>query len=373
MKLTLRNALMLAVTIVAAVSCTKYSATVKGNIAGLDRSGIVFEKLHFNRLSVVDTVTTDKDGNFSYKVSLTGKDPAFYYIYRNGVKLAGMVLQNGEVVTVNADTLGSYTVEGSQESKNLKYVDDAFAKAAAAMVAVLDEDPEDVNVQLSRIYINHKRDMLKHIMSNPHSITAATTLFQKFNDELPLFSESTDIYVFKSVYDSLSSVYPNSEFVLALKDEIARRETAAAMDSKLESLSQQSFPDIRMNDINGKSHSLLELEGNVIILSFWSIGQAEHKLFNQELSTLYGKYHDKGLEVYQISLDTDKPAWAATVRSQKLPWISVNDGMGINSSSIISYNLEHVPTMFVIGRDGTILAKDVYDLASLEPIIRKAL
>lgn len=373
MKLIFKNELMLAVILLAAVSCTKYSATVKGNIAGLDNSPIVFEKLHFNKLAFVDSVMTDANGDFKYKVTLTGKDPAFYYIYRNDVKLAGLVLKAGDVVTVAADTLGSYTVEGSQESKYLKFVDDAFAKAAAAMVSILDEAADDVNAKLSRVYINHKRDMLKHIMSNPKSITAATTLFQKFNDDLPLFNEPTDVFVFKSIYDSLATVYPNSEFVLALKDEIARREAAAAMNSKLDSLSQQSFPNIRMNDIAGQPHSLIDLEGKVILLSFWTIEQDEHKALNQELASLYEKYHDKGLEIYQVSLDTDKPLWASTVRSQKLPWISVNDGLGINSPAIVSYNLDHVPSMFLIGRDGNFIAKDVFDLSILDQLIKRAL
>ena len=374
MRPTLKHTLLLAVALLAAVSCTtKYSATVKGNIAGLSNSGIVLEKLQYNKLVAVDTVKTDADGNFKYKVELLNDNPVFYYFYRNGAKLAGMVLHNGDEVTVKADTLGNYTVEGSVESGHLKYVDDAFAKAASAMAAALDEAADDVNAKLSRIYVNHKRDMLKHIMSNPRSITSATTLFQKFNDDLPLFNESTDVLVFKSIYDSLSTVYPTSEYVIALKDEIARRENAAALDTKFEDLTLQSFPDIKMNDINGKPHSLLELEGKVIILSFWSIGQTEHKLFNQELATLYEKYHDKGLEIFQVSLDVDKPAWASTVRSQKLPWICVNDGKGVNSPSIVAYNIEQIPTMFVIGREGEILAKDVYDVASLEPIIRKAL
>lgn len=369
----MKKALMLAVMLIAAVSCTKYSATVSGNIAGLDRSQIVFEKLNLNWLTPVDTVTTNADGDFSYKVTLTNEDPAFYYIYRNGVKLAGLVLKSGDRVTVNADTLGNYTVEGSPESSNLKYVDDAFAKAASEMVSILNAAPEDVNAQLSRVYVNHKRNMLKQIMSNPRSITSATTLFQKFNDDLPLFNETTDIVIFRSIYDSLSTVYPNSEFVLALKNEINRRENASGLNAKLDGLSQQSFPNIRMKDTAGNEHSLLDLEGKVIILSFWSIAQDVHKMFNQDLATLYGKYHDSGLEIYQVSLDVDKPAWAATVRSQKLPWISVNDGMGINSPSIVAFNIVQIPTMFVIGRDGTILARDVFDIASLEPTIRKAL
>ena len=127
--------------------------------------------------------------------------------------------------------------------------------------------------------------------------------------------------------------------MLALKDEITRRENLAALDSRLDDLSLQSFPDIKMNDVNGKSHSLLELEGNVIILSFWSIGQTEHKLFNQELASLYEKYHDKGLEVYQVSLDVDKPSWASTVRSASgNPYTPARNLYFISNRVIIQYD-----------------------------------
>ena len=85
MKSILKNTLLAAAVLMAAVSCTKYSATVKGNIAGLDRDAVVFEKLQFNKLSVVDTIKTDADGNFSYKVSLLNDNPGFYYLYRNDV------------------------------------------------------------------------------------------------------------------------------------------------------------------------------------------------------------------------------------------------------------------------------------------------
>ena len=371
----MRKTLSLAMMLIAAVACTNnYSATVSGNIEGLgNNSEIVFEKLNFNRLTVVDTVRTDAKGDFKYKVDLVNGDPAFYYIYRNGVKLAGLVLKDGDKVTVKADTLGSYEVMGSEESRNLKYVDDAFAKAALAMDSALNENPEDLNAQLSRTYILHKREMLKHIMSNPGSITAATTLFQKFSDELPLFDEPTDIIIFRTVYDTLLTVYPNSEYVLALKDEIARREAIAELNAKLETVAQQAYPEISMGDINGKTHSLLSLEGKVIILSFWSVSQTEHKLFNQELAELYDKYHERGLEIYQVSVDADKPQWAATVRAQKLPWICVNDGLGINSPSLIAYNVEEIPAMFVLGREGDIIARNVFDTQTLELIIRKAL
>jgi peroxiredoxin len=211
---------------------------------------------------------------------------------------------------------------------------------------------------------------MKHVLNNPKSITAATTMFQKFNADLPVFNEETDVFIFKTVLDSLSATYPESEYLLALKDEISRREAIANLNRKLESIEEQSFPNIIMTDINGEKHSLLDLQGKVILLSFWSTSQTEHKMFNNELLPVYEKYHDNGFEVYQVCLDVDKPTWASTVRSQNLPWISVNDGLGVMSSAISSYVIEYLPTMFIINKEGDIVAKDIFDANYLDGIIK---
>ena len=126
-------------------------------------------------------------------------------------------------------------------------------------------------------------------------------------------------------------------------------------------------------DMEGQTRRLSELDGKVIVLSFWSVGQTEHKLFNVDLVDLYKKYHAQGLEVYQVSLDIDKGVWASTVRSQNLPWINVNDGLGVDSPAVATYNVTRIPTMFVIGRDGEILGTDVFEKDALEQIVRKAL
>ena len=134
-----------------------------------------------------------------------------------------------------------------------------------------------------------------------------------------------------------------------------------------------SFPELSLPDADGNTRLLSELEGKVIVLSFWSVSQDEHKMFNVELADLYRKYHDRGLEVYQVSLDIDKPSWAATVRSQGLPWISVNDGLGIDSPSVLAYNISRIPSMFVIDRAGNPVANDVFEKDALERLLQSLL
>jgi len=355
--------------VLALASCSKPAATVDFKLKEGAQTDVQIYKLDYNKLSFVDSLNTDKNGELRYKLNLPDEvNPVFYYFYHNGTKLAGVVANNGEKITVSADTLGRYEVEGSEDSRLLKEMDDRLADSKAQMEKILAQASEDENLQLSKVYIQHKRAMLRQVIENPCSITSAAALFQKFNDQLYVFQERSDVYIFKTIRDSLVTRYPDNAFVNAVSKAIKDRENQDELAKMINEKATVGIPEIKMNDIAGKEHSLSELNGKVILLSFWSIEQNEHKIFNQEMIPIYEKYHDRGLEIYQVSVD-DKTVWAPIVRSQNLPWISVNDGMGIDSPAVAAYNLNSIPTLFIITRDSNIAAKDVYDPAEIDKII----
>lgn len=351
-----------------AASCSKPGAVVDLTLKEGISTNIELYKLDRNKLTFADSLSTNKNGRLHCSLPLADAvNPAFYYLYHNGTKLAGIVASDKDRISVEADTLGNYTVNGSQDSKLLQQMDTRMAESIAKMERILDEAPADENVQLSRVYIEHKRATLRQIMENPLSITSAAALFQKFNDQLYVFQEPTDVYIFTAIRDSLIQRYPDNELVAAVTKAIDARHNADQMNELL-SGATYGMPDIKMADFEGKEHSLSDLFGKVILLSFWSTAQDEHKVFNQEMVPIYEKYHDRGFEVYQVCVD-EKPVWASVVKSQNLPWISVNDGLGIASGAVAAYNLNSIPTMFIISRDCNILAKDIYDPAEIEKII----
>ncbi len=356
-------------------------ARVSATVEKAKDSSIVLQKLNYNRLLPVDTIRTDATGHFDYKIKLKGNEPYFYYLYLGGEPIASMVLLPSDKVTVTVPGEGPFVIEGSEESSLFQQVNDAFAVASARMAALSDSVGEEssdaeiqaVNRELSKLYVDYKRQAIKHVVTHPRSITSAVVLFQKFNDDLPVFGQESDAVIFKNALDSLVQVYPRSEFVTALRDEVDVRTQGLELATKMNSVSMISFPEIEMPDVDGVTRKLSDLEGQVIILSFWSVGQTEHKVFNVDLAELYRKYHDSGLEIYQVGLDIDKPQWAATVKSQQLPWISVNDGRGIQSLSVASYNVDHVPAMFVFNRQGDIVGTDVFEPEELEQLVRSVL
>lgn len=356
-------------------------ARISGTVENAKDSSVILQKLNFNRLVPVDTIRTDVNGKFNYKVKLTGNEPYFYYLYLGESPVASMVLLPSDQVTVKVPAQGAFEIEGSEESQLLKEVNAAFAETSAQMQAVsasltensTDDEIRAANAALSKLYVDYKRNAIKHVITHPKSITSAVVLFQRFNENLPVFGQESDAVIFRTVQDSLSTVYPKSEFLTALRDQLDARARDLEIATRFGEASLISFPELALPDVDGNVRLLSDLEGAVIVLSFWSVAQDEHKMFNVELAELYRKYHDRGLEVYQVSLDIDKPSWAATVKSQALPWISVNDGLGVDSPSVVAYNIDHVPSMFVIDREGGIAATDLFDQEALDQLIRKIL
>lgn len=61
-----------------------------------------------------------------------------------------------------------------------------------------------------------------------------------------------------------------------------------------------------------------------------------------------------------MAIDSSKPLWITAVQEQQLPWISVSDLKGRLSPVVGLYNVQKLPANFLIDREGTIVAKDIY-------------
>jgi peroxiredoxin len=361
-------------------SCSSNNATLKAKIEGLKKGEVVLKVLEINTQKIVDTLKTDENGLLKYSAKIEGKSPNFYFLYYKEKKIASMVVLPGDNIYITTDTLGAnQNIEGSQESilfleieKNLSLAtakfDSLSALRAQAVLAGNKELEDTLGYELGSLYVKSKQAAIKHLYSNPGSITNIPLLYYKFPGNLPLFGDVRDVLLFQRVYDSLQPVYPQSSYLNALLDEISVRGKSDMLNSKLLDASEVGFPDISLPDTKAKVRTLSDLSGKVVILLFWSVTDVNQKIFNRDLLALYDKYSIKGLEIYQVSVDTDKTAWANTVAEQQLPWINVCDGLGSSSPAVTTYNVQKAPTLYVIDKSGSIAAKDVYD-SKLESLI----
>jgi hypothetical protein len=164
-------------------------------------------------------------------------------------------------------------------------------------------------------------------------------------------------------------LYPQSAYIRVLENEIAQYSNSQVFSDKLATAAETAFPNMVLPDMNSKQRSLNALLGKPFILLFWTSENLDQKVFNLDLLEVYNKYHLSGLEVYSVCIGTDKSQWASTVREQKLPWINVCDGLGLNSPAIVTYNLSKLPTMIIFDKEGNIKGKDLFVKAKLEAIL----
>ena len=114
--------------------------------------------------------------------------------------------------------------------------------------------------------------------------------------------------------------------------------------------------DFTLTDNRGAQRSLSSLKGKVVMLDFHVFATGESMKRIMMLRELYNKYHAAGLEIYQVSVDPDEHFWKTSTAA--LPWISVRDENGIQGKSLTLYNVQSIPTFFLIDRNNTLQARD---------------
>lgn len=362
--------LILAVSVLA--SCGR-SARIEAVIAGADSAEIVIRQQNVSRYNVLDTVKTGADGKFTYKVTLEKGDPDFIYLYYKNVKLASLLLEAGDKVKVSADTLGNFSVEGSEECAKLLAVEKDYAAFTHKIDSLASLEDQDVRKEIASEYTSYYRKSIRYVMENSKSLTVVPVFYQTFANSFYVFSQDTDAIIFRNICDSLQTIYPDSKYVKSLRQEAQRRSSSMELNMRLKEAESIPYPELELPDVTGKKIKLTDVKSKVILIHFWTSSDAEQKMYNLDvLKDVYAQYHSKGLEIYQVAIDVDKPSWSRVVAAQGLDWINVCDGLGTASPAIKAYNVSNLPVSYLIA-DGKLVDVQVTDEASFRKTLDRLL
>ena len=76
--------------------------------------------------------------------------------------------------------------------------------------------------------------------------------------------------------------------------------------------------------------------------------------------SVYNDFHEKGLEIISVSLDTDKNAWIKGINDDGLYWDNhVSDLKGWNCAASTEYGVAFIPQNVLINDNGIIIAKNL--------------
>lgn len=121
----------------------------------------------------------------------------------------------------------------------------------------------------------------------------------------------------------------------------------------------QPYINIVLPDKDGNNVDLSTLvgEGKYVLIDFWAswcgpcMGEVPYLVKD------YAAFHDKGFEIYGVSLDADRDKWLGAVESNEMNWIHVSVLKGWDNDFAKAYAVSGIPANFLIGPDGTIVAK----------------
>ncbi|MBQ5738713.1 MAG: TlpA family protein disulfide reductase [Alistipes sp.] len=357
---------------VAATSCSKSAvkSVVRGRFVTDRVDSIFLERISddYDAVTRVGATRLSDDGSFEFKFAMdNATTPSLYRLsFDSNVRPITLVIAQGDDIYIDSvgDLFLNYEVQNSEESKLIEQFNKEYYASVDRLANLSEQIARGGNnvVQLNmQAYIAAKDAMqaqVRFVGSHQQSLAAFYASRQHVVEEYVPMLEGKGISTphLQALKLGLEERYPESPYIKLLESEI---EEAQALALLAENVTETAYPNIVLDDMYKEKHSLSDLDGNVILLYFWSAELPLCNNINAELKELYEKYHEDGFEVYHVSVDGSRALWIEAVRAQQLPWTSLFGG---NDPQLFTlYNIVELPMAYIISRDGTI------DTCSLDP------
>ena len=364
----------MAVVVLALCACTGKSFNISGTITEAKDSVLYLENMSLSGPVAVDSVKLSEDGTFSFSQQAP-EAPEFYRLRIAG-QIINLAVDSTEQIGVKAQypTMSVvYDVTGSDECakiKELALLQMDLQRRINAIVTAPDLGVSAVEDSVLRVTNAYKNQVKRqYIFAEPMRAYAYFALFQTLRlgqMESLIFnprSSEDDVKVFAAVATSWDTYYPNAErgtnlhniAIEGMKNvRIVQSRQLSNIDPNLVNVS--NVIDINLPDNKGQQRRLTDLKGKVVLLDFHVFAAEGSTQRIMQLREIYNKYHAQGLEIFQVSLDPDEHFWKT--QTAALPWICVRDERGPQSEYLVSYNIQNIPTFFLVGRNSDLYKRD---------------
>ena len=358
-------------------SCNNKKFHINGNITEAKDSMLYLENISLNGPEKIDSVKLGEDGSFAFEENAMDSVSPEFYRLRIANQTINLSIDSTETILVKAayPTMAyKYEVEGSENCSTIKELSLKQMNLQATINSIT-KNPnmgvDSMNVAIAQVINSYKQDIkTQYIFKAPMKASSYYALFQTIQiggTNSLLFNprnNKDDIKVFAAVATSWDTYYPNAErgknlhniAIQGMKDVRIMENQMAERQIDASKVSVNGCINLSLTDNKGVVRNLTDLKGKVVLLDFHLFANRESTKRIMMLRDLYNKYHAAGLEIYQVSVDPDEHFWKTSTAG--IPWICVRDEDGVQGQSLASYNVQSIPTFFLIDRNNTLQARD---------------
>lgn len=201
-------------------------------------------------------------------------------------------------------------------------------------------------------------------------------LTSRMKDEIKTHKQDIAVLMFLDIFPREQNAALHGEVITALHekypDHLIVKDRWNYMNSPASKVAIGAIaPDLEYPDPDGKMRKLSDLRGKVVLLDFWASWCGPCRRENPNVTKIYAQYHDKGFEVFSVSLDSDASSWKRAIEADKLVWPNhVSDLKKWQSQAAATYGVRSIPSTFLLDKEGRIVQRDLRG-ADLERAVKQ--
>lgn len=274
-------------------------------------------------------------GNVLY---IADNTPMDFHIYPDS--LYASTVTGGKDNEVLYDYLGKIRKSNKKMNDTRMAMREAFTSQDSVRLTSLQETQEQI-AEEDRL---NKEEVVKN---NPNSIVSVMVLQDMVNTRRYTAKE------LRELFDSLST-------------EVKESSLAQTLDQNLKNLSRTDIgnpaPKFSGPTPEGDELALEDALGKVTLVDFWASWCKPCRVENPNIVDVYEKYHDKGFNIVQVSLDRpgQKDKWIEAIAEDNLgDWHHVSNLMFWQDPIAAQYGVRAIPAAFLLDENGNIIAKNL--------------
>lgn len=321
------------------------------------------------RMNVIDSTILNDKSQFIFK--RISQEAALYKL-QVGDAYFDFIAKNGDAIDFStdwSDTTRTYEIKGSDDSEKLKELNTINQK---------------YNGQTSELIAAYQKEMqakpAKGDSLNEAYVPRMNVILKAFGSEILKFMDQNknSLAGFYAAYTLDPNEYEPQLIAYAesIKDKFPGNPTVRSFINHMNAIKPVAVgaqaPDFTLPGSNGKPVKLGDFKGKYLLIDFWASWCVPCRQENPNVVKAYNEYKNKGFTILGVSLDESEGAWKNAIKADGLDWTHASELKRFNGPVVEQYQVQAIPTNFLLDKNGKIVAKNLRGPA-LEEFLSKTL